>query len=107
MAVVLRRPATSAPQATQKRAPGTSCALHSGQAVACRLAPHEGQNLPLEAVPQFGHFMAPRIEMTPGRRNVARARCRVGAQRRGGVPGVPRRVCARRCAAYVAREEET
>lgn len=50
-------PPTEAPHRVQKRAPGTRFAAHSGQVPLVREVPQDGQKLPSDSVPQFGHFM--------------------------------------------------
>jgi hypothetical protein len=50
-------PATDAPHRVQKRAPGTSVAPQSAQLPERSDAPHAGQKLPLDSVPQLEHFI--------------------------------------------------
>ncbi|HUF49505.1 MAG TPA: hypothetical protein VMN60_01645 [Longimicrobiales bacterium] len=45
------------PHCVQKRAPGTSFALHAVQFALLSGVPHDGQKLPVDSVLQFGHFM--------------------------------------------------
>ena len=54
-------PPAAAPHRVQKRAPATRSAPHSLHWRAVSDAPQEGQNLPLDSVPQFAHFMVMRI----------------------------------------------